>query len=72
MNEIKQECMIFTGPEWEQTIFTVCKWERTILQYAHFQDLTRNDWKMTEKWLIMNGEISFMTVNDWYHPFSLC
>ncbi len=26
--------------------------------------------RFNEKWLRMNEKISFMTINDWYHPFS--
>ncbi len=61
----EQEWTTFTVMKIRVMIFIVCKWERTILQYAHFQDLTENDWEVTE----MNWKISFMTGNGWYHPF---
>ncbi len=38
----------------------------TSLQYAHFQDLTRNDQEMTRH----KCEMSFMTINDQKRQFS--
>ncbi len=58
--------MILTVHEWEQTIFTVQEQEWMILLCAHFQDLMRNDQEMIKN----EREISFMTINDWYNPFS--
>ncbi len=54
--------MIFTVHEQEWAISKVHKLGLTILQYVDFQDLMRNDWETTEKWLWNNWE---MTENDW-------
>ncbi len=51
------------------------KWPRN--DWEMTEKWLRNDWEMTEKWP-KNGqkmtefewEILFMTINDWYHPFS--
>ncbi len=50
--------MIFTVHQWGLMIFTVHKWEWMILQYADFQDVMKNDWEMTKKWMRMNGKYS--------------
>ncbi len=55
MNKIEWEWTIFTVQARERKIFTVHKWEQKILQYAHFQDLMRNDWEMTKNEWRMNG-----------------
>jgi len=63
-DEIKSEQRIFTVHEWEQMISTVYKQEQMILQNANFQDLMRNDQKVTVKWRRMTEyehKISFMT-----------
>ncbi len=60
----EQEQKIFNVHEQEHIIFTVHEQDQKILRYSHFQDLMRNDYEMTEKWLRMNGKISFITVND--------
>ncbi len=50
----------------KKTIFTVHEWEKMILWYAHFEDLRRNDWEMTEKWLRNDWEKTEKWLrNDW-------
>ncbi len=50
-HEIEWEWMIFTVFESEEMMSKVHEWEETILQFAYFQDVMRNDWKLTEiKW----------------------
>ncbi len=61
--------MILRVHEQERMIFKY-KWEQMMLHYALFDifyNLMRNEQEMSET----EQEISFLSVNDWYHPLLL-